>query len=370
MTKERRPIVQGIVISRQNLIDLVVAAILLAFGVDLIAGRILASAILSPHLTLLVGVVLCVGSVLYLAARLFGRRVESRTYEAFLIYDKKKNAIIPVPRYEFSEHIYRYMQGAFVENPALKTQWEKEPLRDLFAVDLDEAVATRKPQKAAQLISQAAEYFVLDRLSTHLTDYFADEKFEKHSLETYRRGDIPEVLLSNPFLEMFSRPMEQRTPFVEDTFKVRPHGEVVFARGPGGVIYDRFDLILPKGSNVRRVTDNRIDIETRKLRMAITVQFEGLCTVLPWGFEKHYMRITDRRDSVTEFKIDVAIGVSMKLGALLSAAGWQYYRWIDSFLDKIEEDLSRDAFFKLINWESAFTILQCLEQAQQREVKD
>jgi len=291
-------------------------------------------------------------------------------YEAFLIYDKNKNEIIPVPRYEFSEDIYRYMQRAFVENPALKTQWDKEPLRDLFAVDLDEAAATRKPQKAARLISQAAEYFVLDRLSTHLTDYFTHKKFEKHSLETYRRGDIPEVLLSNPFLEMFSRPMEHRAPFVEDTFRDRVHGEVVFATGPGGAIYDRFDLILPKGSNVRRVRDNRIDIETRKLRITITVQFEGLCTVLPRGFEKRYMRITGQRDSVTEFKVDVAIGVSMKLGALLSAAGWQYYRWIDSFLDRIEEDLSRDAFFKLINWESACTVLQCLERAQQTGVKD
>ena len=101
MTKSKCAIVQGIVISRHNLIELIVVAILLAFGVNLIAGRITSSAILSSQLTLLVGIVLCLGSVSYLAVRLFGRRVESRTYKAFLIYDKKRNNIIPVPRYKF-----------------------------------------------------------------------------------------------------------------------------------------------------------------------------------------------------------------------------------------------------------------------------
>jgi hypothetical protein len=369
MTKNTRPIVQGVVISRQNLIDLIVAAILLAFGVNLIAGHILTLALLSPHLTLVVGIALCLGSVLYLAARLFGRRVGSRTYEAFLIYDKEKNEITLVPRYAFSEGICRYIQGAFVENPALKALWEKEPLKDLFAVDLDEAAVTRKPQKAAQLLSQAAEYFVLDKLSMHLASYFADEKFEKQNLRKYCRDDIPEVLMRNPFLEMFSRPMEYRAAFVEDSFREKGRGEVVYKYGSGGAIYDRFDLILPKGSSVRRAEDNKIGIETRKLRLSIAVQFEGLCTVLPRGFEKCYLRITDPLDYIS-YTVNVDIQVSMKLGALLSATGWQYYRWIDSFLDETEKDLSKDAFFNLLNWESAFTIIQCLEQAQQREVKN
>lgn len=369
MTKNTRPIVQGVVISRQNLIDLVVTAILLAFGVNLIVGRILTPGVLSSSLTLLVGVVLCLGSMLYLAARLFGRRAERRTYEAFLIYNRKKNEIIPVPRYAFSEEIYSYIRGAFVENPALKTLWEKESLKDLFSVDLDGATTVRKPQRAAQLLSQAAEYFVLNKLSTHLTDYFADEKFKKQNLRKYCREDVPEVLLRNPFLEMFSRPMEHRPAFVEDTFRDKEYEEVVLAYGPGGVIYDKFDLTLPKGSVVRRVEDNKVEIETKKLKMSITVRFEGFETVLPEGFEEYYLRINDPLDFIHNYEVNVDIQVSMKLGALLSATGWQYYRWIDSFLGEIEKDLSKDAFFKLLNWESAFTILQCLKQTQQRKVK-
>ena len=91
--------------------------------------------------------------------------------------------------------------------------------------------------------------------------------------------------------------------------------------------------------------------------------------MLPEGFEKYYLRIADPLKDITPYIVKVDIQVSMKLGALLSATGWQYYHWIDSFLDKIEKDLSEDDFFKILNWESAFTILQCLKQAQQRKVK-
>ena len=361
MTKNKHAIVQGIVISRKNLIELIVVAILLALGVNLIASHILALAMVSPLATKLIGAILCFGSVLYLAARLFGRHAESRTYEAFLIYDKKKNEIISVPRYAFSEGIYTYMQGAFVENPALKTLWGKEPLKDLFV--LGQTKDKRKHHKSAQLLSEAAEYFVLDRLSTHLTDYFAAESFKKKNLKEYGREEVPEVLLRNRFLELFSRPMEDRQAFVDRTFGEKGQGEIVFAYGPGGAIYNRLNLILPRQSIVRRPEVNTIEIETKKLKISIAVRFEGFRTVLPEGFEEYYLGINHWQDS-TEYSLDIDIKVSMKLGALLSGVGWEYYRWVDSFLDECEDDISKDAFFDRLGWEAAYTQLQCLNRKQ------
>jgi len=246
ITKNKHAIVQGVVISRKDLIKLIVVAILLAFGVNLIAGYTLALAVLSPIVIVLVGAVLCFSALLYLTACLFGRRVESHTYKAFLIYDKKKNEIVPVPRYAFSEKIYKCMRGAFIENPALKTLWEKEPLKDLSTIDQIKIEDKRKRQKSAQLLSEVAEYFVLSKLSTHLTDYFAAESFEEENLKEYRREDVPDVLLTNRFLEMFSRPMEDRLSFVDSTFRGKVPGEIVIAYGPRGAIYERFDFAKEK----------------------------------------------------------------------------------------------------------------------------
>ncbi len=360
MNKNKHAIVQGIVIGRKNLIEFIVVAILLAFGVNLIAGHIFALTIISPLVTILVGAVLCFGSMLYLAASLFGRRVESRTYEAFLIYNKKKNEIIPVPRYEFSEDICEYLQGAFMENPALKTLWEKEALKDLSIPD--QINNKRKYCKSVQILSEAAEYFVLDRLSMHLDDYFNDQSFKKEKLKEYGRHDVPEVLLTNRFLNMFSRPMEERSAFVDDTFreKILP-GEVIGAYNPDGTIYEKFSLVLPKKSVVRRPKDNKIEIETEKLKISIAVRFDGYSAGLPCGFEENYMGINDFRNT-NGYQLNIDIQVLMKLKALFTRTGWEYYHWVDSFLNKIEDDISKDAFLNRISWETTYTLLQCINR--------
>jgi len=126
------------------------------------------------------------------------------------------------------------------------------------------------------------------------------------------------------------------------------------------------DLILPKKSIIRRPEDNKIEIETKKLKISITVRFEGFCTVLPSGFEEYYMGIKDRRD-IIEYSLDIDAQVSIKLGSLFSRAGWEYYYWVDSFLEKLEDNVFKDAFFDHIGWEAVFTLLQCFNRKQ---VKD
>ena len=126
--KYKHTIVQGITSSHKSLIKLIVVAIILALGINLIAGQIIALAIVSPLVTVLFGLILIFSSLLYLAANLFGGHVKSHTFEAFIVYDKINNEIIPVPRYDFSEKIHSYIESAFGENPALKTLWKNEKL--------------------------------------------------------------------------------------------------------------------------------------------------------------------------------------------------------------------------------------------------
>jgi len=360
IAQNKRAIVEYIAISRKNFLELFVVAILIALGTNLIAGQFVASAVLSPLVSVLLGAIICLGSVLYLATRLFTKRVEIRNYEAFLIYDQKNNEIIEVPRYKFAEEVCSYMEGAFAENPALKKLWDKEPLGRNPISEEHRGVKSRP--KSFQLISEAAEYFVLSRLSTHLTDYFNTQSFQKKNLGKYGREDIPEVLLSNRFLELFSRPRENRPAFVNGTFRQKEDGEVVCAYGPGGAIYEKFDLILPKRSAIRRPNPNNIEIETAKLKMSMSVHFEGFCTVLPKEFEQYYLGLSNS-PSVPPYKLNIQLKVSIKLGALLTRTGWEYYRWVDSFLDKMDDEISEETFFERINWEATLTTLQCLNRA-------
>lgn len=358
--KYNHTIVQGIKSSHKSLIKLIVVAIILALGTNLIAGQIIALAIVSPLVTVLFGLLLIFTSLLYSAINLFGGHVKSHTFEAFIVYNAEKNEIVPVPEYDFSEEVHSYMESAFGENPALKTLWNNEPLKDLILKDLE----TRSKYKSVQLLSEATQYFLLSKLSTHLTDYFNDEHFEEENLKKYERKDLPEILLNNRFLELFSRPMEERSAFVEDTFEDdKLSSEIVYASGHEGAIYDKFDLVLPKKSSVRKTERNKIDIETEKLKISMIVQFEGFGTLLPKMFEEYYLGSSNPLEH-SVYNIEIEIQVLMKLRFLISSTGWKYYHWIDSFLDTIEDEVSKDKFFARNQWDNVRTILYCLNRKQ------
>ncbi|MCK4797867.1 MAG: hypothetical protein KAT05_10815 [Spirochaetes bacterium] len=358
--KYNHTIVQGITSSHKSLIKLIVVAIILALGINLIAGQFIALAIVSPLVTVLFGLVLIFTSLLYLAVNLFGGRVKSHTFEAFIICNSEKNEIVPVPEYDFSEEVHSYIESAFGENPALKTLWKNEPLEDMPFGDQEEI----SKYKSAQLLLEATQYFLLSELSTHLTDYFNDENFDENNLIKYERKDLPEILLSNRFLELFSRPMEERSAFVEDAFEDDELScEIVYASGNEGEIYDKFDLVLPKKSFVRKTKHNKIDIETEKLNISMIVKFEGFGTVLPNMFEEYYLGISNPLEH-SVYNIEIEIQVLMKLRFLISSTGWKYYHWIDSFLDTIEDKVSKDNFFARNQWDNVRTILYCLDRKQ------
>jgi len=360
MANNKHTIVENIALSRKNLIELILVAILLAFGTNLVAGQLVASSIFSPLARVLLGAILCLGSALYLATRLLIKRVERRPYQAFLIYEQKKNKIIEVPRYTFSEKVCHYMEYASAENPVLNTLWEKEPLEGLRH-------SNNKSPKSAQLLSELTEYIVLDMLSTHLTDYFNRKELNKKNLKEYGREDIPEVLLKNRYLELFSRPPEDRPIFSSTSEKDNSVDKLTGMKIVGiykdKAMYAKFDLVLPKKSTIRRQNANKIEIETPKLKMSITVRFEGFNTILPDRFEQYYLGLNDS-DDMTAYQLNVEIQVAMKLRALLSNIGWEYYRWVDSFLDEIENEISQEAFFNRLNWEATLTILKYLNRSQ------
>jgi len=370
MDNNRHSIIRDIATSQSKLIQLLLVGISLAFGVNLIASSFVASSILGSLWIVLIGVFICFVSTFFLTILLF-KLVERRSYQAFFVYDQEQKEMVSVPRYRFSEKVCNYVSKAFTENAALKALWTKEPLQELYSLDLDRGVSIRKPMTSAQLVSEVVEYFALNHLSTHLTDYFNDEKFNEENLRTFNRSDIPEILLTNRFFELFSKPMEERPAFLNDKFSP-PTKARACAAYTGGAIYERFALVLPKESIVRRTDTNTIEIETKKFRMSIEVDFDGVLATTPDGFEQYYLGFSkeDSFERFTIYRVNINIQVSMKWGALFTWLGREYYRWVDSLMYSMEQDVSQDAFFKRIDWESAFTVLMCLERTERKDTQN
>ena len=269
--------------------------------------------------------------------------------------------------------LYQYLQNAFAENTALKIQWDKEPISNSFRFNPETIKDSQKIGKGDQMINEATEYYILEKLSTHLTDYFQDPKFSEQYLYTFARNDIPDVLLSNRFFELFTKSMEDRPLFSKDVDNLNragdkilirlddnseTEGEVVTAMSKGA-LYNRFDLTLPKGANVRRGELNSIIIETKRFTLSITVDFSGFSAVLPWEYEHHILGIDPKKH--VDYKIDVELKVSFKPATLFLPGGWEYYRWIESFMETFEMDFSEEKHFTNIGWETTLTQIQYFE---------
>jgi len=377
--KKSHKIINETKIGQQKLLELLIIVIFLAFGIDLISGQTLIYFNINPFLAILIGLIFCLISIIIFINQILHERRLTRTIEAFFIYDENSNTIIDIPNYQFSSDMISNLNAVLVENVNLKRFWESKPLSLLLAFHENEG--NSKEKNTIKIINELTEYLILEKLSTHLTDYFNQRQIPENRIKTYERRDIPDILLQNRFLETISHPMDERPFFsheedrYQDKFgnEIFPKGEIISASGEDGVLFNRFDLILPKESKITKPNANEIIVETDILRLFIKTDFRGMNTFIPTDFIKNYLDLEFSQDYLNtrrEFSIPITIKVNMKLKSLFLKSGLEYYEWVDSFIEEIEDYLSEDAFFDKIKWKSIQATLICMKNLKNQNTNE
>lgn len=356
----KNKVIERLTISRSMLLEVVVAAFLLGICASLSASVAYDSLRNKPHFLYLLIFVLSVICMLFLFKKLWSARKASIDIDGFLIYSDKSNRIVNVPRYHLSEEICDYLNSAFSENEAIKRQWDNQPIANQYKRDVN------RPYKASMsLIQEAIEYYVLESLSIHLTDYFDQEKYDDSELKEFKRDDVPSVLFTNRFMDLFSSPMENRLSFMDNGGVTE--GTVVMSMGKNGERYSKFDLVLPKDATIFRDNDS-IVIETSKFKLKLTASFNGCGYVTPVAFEEYYLGIESFRDSLA-FNVSFRAEVDFKWLSTVSPTKWDYHAWLDGFFESIEKEMSADKFFDKINWETVSTMIQCKQIMPNKQFK-
>lgn len=350
--------------NRKAFLEVVIAAILLSLSINLISGCLLELQWISPFATIMVAISLSLICTLYFVVRLLWTRTHTYNFKGFITYDSKQNKVVDIPRYDYGHHLRQYLEAVFAENEAIKKLWDKEPISKELHFDKEAGKVSRHIGKGHQLIVEATEYYVLEELSTHLTDYFNQPHFDEQELQTFARNDIPDVLLANKFLELFSKPMEDRPLFSGNESRPLKDGEIVMAMRRGA-FYSRFDLTLPKPSKIKRIDSKTITIETNRFIFKIAVDFERFGTVIPHEYLQHVLGHDAR--ALHAYQINVVFTVSFRFASLFLPGGWDYYRWVESFVESFDQKFSKERYFKDIAWESALTVIQYLERTKSKQ---
>lgn len=351
-------------------VELVMAVVLGGFAVSVLSNLFVA-VVPRAYAWLTAGSVL-VMAVTYLVLRRFTSLRTEVSFEGFLLQDAKAHALIPVPNYQLSEDCDKLLRAAFAENKALEAQWKQVSL-GFIGLEEGEEPASHK------LLRELLEYIVLERLSLHLSEYFNSDEFEKSRLQEYKREDIPALLLKNRFLELFSRPMQDRPPFAQpETRKATVtrevwvagkqfrSGDVCYQTGPGGAIFSKFDLTLPAKSEVVEVPGGGVRINAPAIQVSIEPIFEGFHTVLPQAFVERYAKVKhyekngkEIQPRTYELSVGVRIASKVKMQTVLSNKSRDYHMWAESFCAELEEYFSSDAFFARISWPTVEALLIC-----------
>jgi len=344
---------EELISTRKGVIEVVIFALIIALGVNLLSASMEKIWSKNPYIPMTIGALCLLFGAIFLLVKILSSTIRNRYISGVQIMDSRTRRIVYVKRYRFSEKSKDHIDAICAENKAIKRMWEEGDLspskRDEFGNYSRNISSTHKLQK------EEIEYFVLDQLSTHLTDYFNHRRDKLGGVITFGRRDIPAVLMDNRFLEMFSRPMEEREGFNHhgnEKARGETRGEIIYAMGSGGQRFERFDLTLPKGSTVFRKLGD-IVIKTPRFEMKISTEFEGYGAVIEPYFAEKYLGVD--WGEINSYKVGANISVKFNPLSIFTPSGWGYYQWVDSFLDSIEKKLSFRDFKKNIGWEVAYT---------------
>ena len=338
---------------RSNLVDLVAVAVAIGLGIGLAATGLSLRLDQSGAVQLWLGTLLTVGGCSYLVSKAVPKVNKSFVFEGVLVVRKINNEVVPIDRYELATDTARNVAALTAENKALGRAWADGSLGNFNITDEG---SQRRASATTKLAQEAVEYFVLHKFSLHLSDHFNNNpRVSDEEIQRIGRQEVPSVLLDNRFLELFSKPMDEREAFMAHSDQAIPpgNGSVVWATGKGGAIFDHFELMLPNGAVISRMNATSVRVRTGRLLMQINAGFEGFSAVLPDRFEEFYLGM--RLDDVDSYMVNLRIDVKFAWWALFTPAGWEYYRWLDSFVEEMSKTFSFERFVADVGWHAALT---------------
>lgn len=387
--KDEKNVVERMLSEKKELLRLFVIAAILAFSVGTL-GSLFADQAAMPQISVIaISLLLLVISFCLLAKDINSQLSFTEEVDALVFLNSRTNAIIPVKDYRFAEHLHRVMRAINAESKAMQSEWDKEPLATprkiknptqspqtqsktktsyMSIVKVTADSETRPQPKSVRLLEEAASFVLLEELSLHLSTYFNNAD-EDSFVKEYSREDIPDFLLKNRVLNLLSTPIEQRDIFLDayPDDKGEPEGEICSLWGSDGSVYSRFDLVLPTGSTIKHADHGVIRIETKRLSLELSAKFTGSSGVVSPSFCANYL-LQDFND-VSPRKVAIRLTGRIKAMSLFRSSGWQYYRWLDSFRERLKVSFDFPTFQSEIHWAVIEPLLFSMRRLTKSEPK-
>jgi hypothetical protein len=342
---------------KKDVSEIIIITVFIALGMNIISfGFSYGLSINSFWVYLVIGlVIICFASIFWVYSQIKSLNGHINV-RGFFIYKTKTKSIINIPEYPISEDMVRNLRSAFSENEAIKHNWENSSLKTFDYID---GKRVKIESDAVDIVKELIEYSILFQFSVYLTDYFNHCNMKKERLIEYERKDIPDILLENRFLHLFSEPMENRAAFIKaNVGKTKNNKNIIGLYGPGDIQFSKFSLVLPKKTQISKKDDGSILIDMKNFSLELKVIFGGFSAVVEKEFYENYLGIKKNSlDEYKEYEFQVNIRIKYKLNSFFLRK-WEEYNWLDSVINQLIEYISGNNFYSKINWDTVKAILK------------
>lgn len=340
--------------------DVLITSIFAAIGVNLLVSGLALWLEKNYYIVFIIsGLFICaVTTVLFLVRKLKALETNEEI-TGFFAYDREKRDIIRVPGYEIEERMWLNMLSVHSDNKEIDDIWRKNEIGKVeFRRDEGFHIQV-KITESDSIVSELIEYCILEVLSAHLIDYFSS--FAEEEIKKLNRDDVPEMLKCNRILKWFSEPSgDEETVrgilFSEMSSQEKAEKLVAISRKKP---FSRFEIVLPKDGLLIKRNDS-IVIDHPLFSVELSSIYKGTGANIPAGFETRYLGLSDSVGRYGFFGFSITLCAKFKKRAFFSKSRKKYSLWIDSFAKRLSEFASSDAFFARIGWDTANTVIKCM----------
>lgn len=315
---------------RASTIELVAYVVIAALAVNVLSSTM---ENVDTRYRLVIGIFLLGGVVARAMWKNWSASTVDVRFQGALMVRREDGAIVPIRGYEFAEKSSRLAKAAFLENEALRRQWGQHNSRSETYQFVD------YPYRYT-LLSELAEYLVLEKLATTVGDLLVDSGAKESDIKTLTRADIPGSVLANHFLDQFTRPLQDRPAFerpVEDN--------VVMVMGPD-LYFHRFELNLPARSAITRSGDG-ILITHPLMECQVSAKAAEHAIPIPFPINPYLTPVTPEDEGTA---IDIALQIRFNFRSFVARRRkLLLHSWATNFAQRVENDMSFARFVDRIS---------------------
>ncbi|MDR3291677.1 MAG: hypothetical protein LBT10_05935 [Methanobrevibacter sp.] len=298
----------------EDLILLIITAIFLAFFVEIVAFSL--EKFLNENIS-----VLSISSIIFLfisGLMFYKFFIPNETIninlKGIIAYEFINNRVNPIEiyTYSFNNDFNSALESLIAKNEkCIKIFNDEKNAEETLEKDYkyQPDVLNKK-----NIINSILEYLILDKLSIHLDDYYAENEIDENKIMTISKTELKDTLEKRIFLQNSAM---------------------------NDIIKEEFEINLPLNSKITRNSDNYLEINNKIFDIIIIPDYQG--------FNEYIDPILTDYENISDpspfYSIKIRLSIILKRAILFN----NDYGWLDSFLDKIEYFISIEQLNKKLN---------------------